>query len=203
MELFVLIIIFIILSILEAHFKSAGHKGRVGEARVNNYIRKSLDQNIYFLIEDVTLPTRNGTTQIDHIIVSVYGIFVIETKNISGWIFGNERQRTWTQVIYKRKHKLLNPLRQNYAHVKTIQSLLRLRQHQIFSIIALVGDCVVKTDFPENVTQGRNFIAYIKSMDKPVISERDVKNAINVIEATRLERSKETNRIHINNINNN
>lgn len=60
----------------------------------------ALDKEIYHRINNVTLPKNNGmTTQIDHIIVSVFGIFVIETKNYKGWIFGNEKQEKWTQVI--------------------------------------------------------------------------------------------------------
>ena len=54
----------------------------------------------YYRLNNITLPLANGgSTQIDHIIVSVHGIFVIETKNYKGWIYGNEKQRQWTQVF--------------------------------------------------------------------------------------------------------
>jgi hypothetical protein len=49
-----------------------------------------LDSEIYHSINNVTIPTANGTTLIDHIIVSKYGIFVVETKNIKGWIYDDE-----------------------------------------------------------------------------------------------------------------
>ncbi|WP_350617509.1 nuclease-related domain-containing protein, partial [Pseudomonas sp. HY7a-MNA-CIBAN-0227] len=77
---------------------------------------------------NVTLPLPNGgSTQIDHVIVSIYGIFVIETKNYKGWIFGNEKQRQWTQAFPNgRKYKFQNPLRQNYLHIKTLADLLEL-----------------------------------------------------------------------------
>ncbi len=90
----------------------------MGEAFVNSAIKRKLDKTKYHLIKDVTLPTVDGTTQVDHIIVSKFCIFVIETKNMKGWIFGGERQKTWTQSIYKNKNKFQNPLHQNYKHIK-------------------------------------------------------------------------------------
>lgn len=68
--------------------KSARFKGWVGEAMVNLSARLFLDRKTYHLIRNVTLLTEDGTTQIDHIIVSPYGVFVVETKNMKGWIFG-------------------------------------------------------------------------------------------------------------------
>jgi len=73
--------------------KSAWFKGVMGEWMVNLLIKIFLNKKQYHLIKNVTLPTTDGTTQIDHIIVSRYGIFVVETKNMKGWIFGSEKQR--------------------------------------------------------------------------------------------------------------
>lgn len=92
-------------------------KGRMGEHLVIKGLEKHLYPNEYTIINDVTLPLEDsGTTQVDHIIVSRFGIFVIETKNMSGWIFGNEKQAKWTQTIHRSKHQFQNPLRQNYKH---------------------------------------------------------------------------------------
>ncbi|CZQ80656.1 dna topoisomerase type ia zn finger [Trichococcus palustris] len=99
-------------------------KGKLGEYFINQRLRR-LDKEKYILLEDVMI--RNGdakTAQIDHIVVSVYGIFVIETKNYCGWIFGNENGKYWTQVIYKVKNKFLNPIIQNKGHVKALKALL-------------------------------------------------------------------------------
>jgi len=81
-------------------FKTPWGKGIIGEFLVNISANLKLDKNKYHLIKNVTLPTEDGTTQIDHIIVSEYGIFVVETKNMKGWIFGDEKQKYWTQKIY-------------------------------------------------------------------------------------------------------
>ena len=67
-------------------FKSRWLKGVFGEFLVNRLLSK-LPESDYTLIKDVTLLTIDGTTQVDHIVVSKYGIFVVETKNMKGWIF--------------------------------------------------------------------------------------------------------------------
>jgi len=177
-------------------FKSAWFKGVLGEFIVNLLARFQLDKNVYHLLKNVTLPTENGTTQIDHIIVSVYGVFVVETKNIRGWIFGNAHQKMWTQQIFKHKNKFQNPLHQNYKHVKTIQALLNLSDEQLHSVIVFVGNSEFKTPQPDNVTYGMGYIRYIKSKADLLITLREKDQIISSIENGRLTASLKTNRKH-------
>ena len=90
-------------------------KGWLGEAQ-GGFAHLFLDSNTYFRINNATIPTSNGTTQIDHIIVCKFGIFVVEAKNMKGWIFGGERDRQWTQSVFGTKYQFQNPLHQNYRH---------------------------------------------------------------------------------------
>src|SRR5262245_33104530 len=93
-------------------------RGRRGETFVSRRL-SNLDSAHYKILNDLMLPSLGNTdmTQIDHVLVSTYGIFVIETKSYSGWIFGNAYQQHWTQVIYRFRKKFYNPLRQNYVHI--------------------------------------------------------------------------------------
>jgi hypothetical protein len=177
--------------------KSAWFKGLLGEWQVNLLIKIFLDKNEYHLIKNVTLPTDDGTTQIDHIIVSKYGIFVVETKNMKGWIFGSENQKQWTQQIYKHKSKFQNPLHQNYKHVKTLEACLNAKNDSIFSVIIFIGDSTFKTKVPANVRFARGGIEYIKSKHDIALSEDEVADIIEQIESGRLERSFKTNRQHV------
>lgn len=177
--------------------KSPWFKGHLGECVVNLAIKLRLDKDTYHLIKNVTLPTEDGTTQIDHVIVSVYGVFTVETKNMQGWIFGGQQQKHWTQKIYRRSHRFQNPLHQNYKHTRTLQSLLGLSDEQIFSVIAFVGDATFKTPMPENVTRGNGFLRYIKARTTPVLTPEQVQTIINTIEGGRLARSLKTNRDHV------
>ncbi len=178
-------------------FKSPSGKGLLGEMLVNFAVNVRLDKQKYHLIKNVTLPTEDGTTQIDHIVVSEFGIFVIETKNMKGWIFGNEKQKTWTQKIYNHTGKFQNPLHQNYKHVKTIESALGIDQSKIFSVIVFVGDSTFKTEMPENVTYAGGFIGYIESKTDKIISREEVSHIVAAIESGRLSRTLKTHREHV------
>jgi hypothetical protein len=79
--------------------KTPWFKGVAGELMVNLLFKIRLPGDEYHLIRNVTLPTADGTTQLDHILVSQFGIFVVETKNMRGWIFGAADQSMWTQKI--------------------------------------------------------------------------------------------------------
>ncbi|WP_057831456.1 nuclease-related domain-containing protein [Colwellia sp. TT2012] len=177
--------------------KSAWFKGVLGEWQVNLLIKFFLDKNDYHLIKNVTLPTDDGTTQIDHILVSKYGIFVIETKNMKGWIFGSTNQNQWTQQIFKHKSKFQNPLHQNYKHVKTLEACLKTKSDSIFSVIIFIGDSTFKTKMPDNVRFARGGIKYIKSKTDVIFNGNEVTNIIEQIESGRLERSFKTNHQHI------
>ena len=177
--------------------KSAWFKGVLGEWQVNLLIKFFLDKNDYHLIKNVTLSTENGSTQIDHIIVSKYGVFVVETKNMKGWIFGSDKQKQWTQQIYKHKSKFQNPLHQNYKHVKTLEACLNAKNDSIFSVIIFIGDSTFKTKMPENVKFARGGIEYIKSKTEIVFNAKEVASVIEQIESGRLERSYKTNRQHV------
>jgi len=189
------------LAIIAAIFKSAAFKGVMGEAVVNLSAQLLLDKEKYHLIKNVTLPVNGSTTQIDHIIVSVYGIFVVETKNMKGWIHGNEHRKTWTQNIYGKKHAFQNPLHQNYKHLMTLQSLLDIDENKLFSLVVFIGESEFKTEMPDNVTYGRGYIRFIESKSDILFSGSEVKEMIDKIEMLRLEPSFKTNFNHINNLN--
>ena len=182
------------LVIIAALLKSPCFKGIVGEFIVNLSTKLFLDKEQYHLIKNVTLPTENGSTQIDHIIVSKFGVFVVETKNMKGWIFGSPNQKTWTQRIYRHSTKFQNPLHQNYKHIKTLESLLGLNEKQIHSIIVFVGDSTFKTDMPENVTYGGGYLRFIKSKNQTVLTDSEVNEITSKIERGRFVRSFKTNR---------
>jgi len=188
--------------IIIAFFRTPWGKGIIGEFLVNTATKLKLNKDDYHLIKNITLPTEDGTTQIDHIIVSEYGIFVVETKNMKGWIFGNEKQKYWTQKIYKHTNKFQNPLHQNYKHIKTIEDALNISHDKIFSLIVFIGESTFKTKMPENVKQGISYINYIKSKKNKILSKKEVIEIIDSIESGRLSRSFKTNHDHVKHVKN-
>lgn len=180
-----------------AIFKSSWFKSLLGEALVRFAARLWLPSETYQLLHNVTLPTPDGTTQIDHIFVSPFGVFVVETKNMKGWIFGSENQAQWTQTIFKHSFKFQNPLRQNYKHVKALESVLSLPPGTLHSVVVFTGDSTFKTPMPANVTRGRGYITYIKSFRESVLSESEIQRVVSQIQSGRLEPSRQTHRQHV------
>src|SRR5574338_503996 len=76
-----------------------------GEARLARALSSRFPAPAYHLLNHLTLPVGDGTTQIDHVLVSRFGVFVIETKHYSGWIFGSPEDRYWTQSQLRGKHR--------------------------------------------------------------------------------------------------
>lgn len=176
-------------------------KGVVGEAIASGWGALALPSSTYTRLSDITLPTPDGTTQIDLVIVSQFGVFVIEVKNMSGWIFGAEENRQWTQVFRTgEKFRFQNPLRQNYRHVKAVQQALGARgvsTGTVHSVIAFIGDATLRTQLPENVTVGLGFSRYVKSFRTPVLTDAEVHTACDAITMARLEPTRQTRREHV------
>jgi hypothetical protein len=179
--------------------KTSFFKGWFGEFIINVIGTFFLNKAEYHVLKNVTLPTEDGTTQIDQIIVSKYGIFVVEIKNMKGWIFGEQQQKTWTQQIYKHRRKFQNPLFQNYKHIKTLENSLNKRD-KIFSLIVFAGDSTFKTSMPENVTRPIGYIEYIKSKREILFSEYEVDEIIDQINSGKLQPSLKTHRQHVNHV---
>jgi restriction system protein len=170
-------------SLLGRILRSARVKGHIGEAVVSFGALRRLDPRVYRVFDDLVLPRPDGrgTTQIDHVVVSPFGIFVIETKNYTGWIFGDEDSRQWTQVIYGRKNRFQNPLHQNAMHVRALSKATGLPSSCFYNLVYFVGNATLKTDLPPEVmTEG--LASYIRDCREEVIKPEDVAWAVTSIQ---------------------
>ena len=145
-EELLIIILFALVIYLYLVFKLNKRKrrGDRGEFRVARRLRR-LKGEEYFVFNDLLIETDRGSSQIDHIVISRYGIFVIETKNYSGWIFGNENSEYWTQSIYRKKTKFRNPIKQNWSHIYALKSVLsNYKQATYHPIVVFAGRAELK-----------------------------------------------------------
>ena len=177
---FVVCVAVAVVGLLVAAASSSGHSGNAGERLVSRRLA-TLPPHDYKTVNDIMLPTVDGmTTQIDHAVVCRYGIFVIETKDYSGWIFGSEDQRTWTQSFKggrwsgSQKFHFQNPIRQNWRHIYTMADRLELPLRYFHNVVAFCGDGVFMTKMPENVMRSEELCSYIQSFGRPVMSEAKV-----------------------------
>lgn len=137
-------------------------KGKVGEKKVALMLAM-LNSEKYKVLNDVVLDIGGRTSQIDHIVISDYGVFVIETKNYSGWIFGGENSVYWTQVIFKWKEKFYNPIRQNLAHILALKAVLKqFPGLKYTSVIVFSSKATLKVSTETAVIHPLQVLGYIK-----------------------------------------
>lgn len=97
------------------------------------------------VLRNVYLPKDNGeTSEVDVIFITQKGIFVFESKNYSGWIFGDEKSRNWTAMLpNKQKNRFYNPILQNRTHVKWMKKYVG-EDVPLFSVIVFSERCELK-----------------------------------------------------------
>jgi hypothetical protein len=169
-----------------------------GEALLSRVARTNFGPPDYHLMNHVTLQLKDGTTQIDHILVSRFGVFVIETKHHKGWIFANAKQANWTQVLFKVKFKFQNPILQNFRHVRAVQELLNFLPHNaIKSVVVFTGEAEFKTEVPQGVFSLYGLIDYLREQTVEVMSLNRVQFCVGRLETARLTISGKTDVEHV------
>lgn len=176
----------ILIAIVLYLWNSKWFRGLLGELQVRLLLKLMLPSSKYLVLNNVILPSGHGSTEIDHIIFSRHGIFVIETKNRGGWIYGSQYDKQWTQTFNRfSKYKFQNPLRQNYKHTKTITEILSIPEKHVHSIVAFGWRAKFKTDLPDNVMRFHHIPSYVKSHYQNVFSDDVNTKHINKIEQLR------------------
>jgi hypothetical protein len=186
------------LGVVSAWLRSARFKGWLGEYHVRRWLEQDLNPADYRCLHNVTVRLDDGsTTQIDHVVVSRYGMFVLEIKHLQGWIFGSEKQRTWTQTLFKHRSSFQNPLHQNWRHVKALEALLDVPLAHLHSGVVFTADCQFKTPMPAHVTQGRDCTRWVRSFTQVVWSEEDVTRWTQALAQQRLAPTRATHHAHV------
>ena len=197
-----IVIIFIVL-ILVIVFKinSSKIKGSVGEFKVNT--RLNFLGNEYISLNDILIKSSNGnTSQIDELVLSEYGIFIIETKNYKGWIFGNEKSEDWTQVIFKEKHTFRNPIKQNWSHVYALKNVLsEFPNIHYFPIVVFTGDATLKgIESTVPVIYSNRLNSTIKNLSsEKCLSQTEVEKIKSILESVEIT-EKMARKEHVKNI---
>lgn len=179
------------------HYRNQDLQNR-GEAMLSRALAQRFTAPDYHLLNHITLRVRDGTTQIDHILISRFGIFVIETKDRRGWIFAGSTDRYWTQVLYRVRFRFQNPIRQNYKHVCAVRELLDfLPADSVHSVVVFTGDAKFKTDVPDGVFSIKALLAHLAAQTSEVISHNRLEFCVGRLETARLSISKSTDVAHV------
>ncbi|MEZ8111006.1 NERD domain-containing protein [Vibrio splendidus] len=170
-------------------------RGWFGEKKTTLNLWATLSDSKYHRYHDLYIPTYNGTAQIDHLVISQYGIFVVETKNYKGWVFGDEYSAQWTQSLYGKKYRFQNPLRQTYRQKKALAAYFDIDEDFVETVVYFTGGCKLKTKLPSNV-RFSGLGRYLKSFKSVVFSQDEVNELLNNIDNHK-KNCTTTNRQHV------
>lgn len=171
------------------------------EQLIARVLTKNCPAPDFHLMNHVTLRMEDGTTQVDHILLSRFGIFVIETKDYGGWIFANASDKTWTNVRFRQRYTFQNPIHQNFRHVLAVQNLLEfIPKETIRSVVVFCGSAEFKTDIPNGVVRVDDLLDYLRQFSTEVIALNRLQYAVGRLETSRLALSGETDVEHIANL---
>lgn len=149
-------------------------KGALGEWVLHRVLVSELPAS-YQHYRNLVIPAEKGDfTEVDHLVLSPFGIFVIEVKNYRGWIFGGEKQPQWTVQRFRSKHQFMNPLHQNYKHTQAVKQLLGLSgkdDDSVYSIVAFSLRAEFKFQIPANVMYTDLVGDYINRFTQPCFSD--------------------------------
>lgn len=171
-------------------------KGKIGEARVSRKLKKLAKKNGGQIFDNVIIPGENDkTSQIDHIYVCKYGVFVVETKNYAGRIYGTDGQLEWTQVLAygHSKNKLYNPVKQNGTHIMRLSDILNL-DVTFYSVVVFVKANIdnVDSDYVYRISD----LKYLLHEMEEELNENQVEEICNIINEYKLHPAK-TDREHV------
>ena len=161
----------IILLLFKLFFKQIS--GKTGEFWVKRELKK-LPKDKYLVINDVMIYSNNSTHQIDHIVISEYGIFVIETKMYTGFITGNEYDKKWSKHYGKLKYYFNNPIHQNYGHVLALEEILTLDKSKFIPIVCFPArELKIKVSSNHHISRCVDLNNIITSYKNCIISNTD------------------------------
>lgn len=171
---FLIIILFVGLYIYFKKKIAPKIKGGIGELKVL-ILLKMLSKSEYIILNNILLKIDDSTSQIDHLVISSSGIFVIETKNYKGWIHGHERSNYWKQTIFSKGTKFRNPIMQNKVHVYALSKILsKYPQIKYFPIVVFTGNAVLKNlTIWSPVIYSSQLLRTIRSKNNEQILSRD------------------------------
>lgn len=162
-----IIILFVLCILIKIYYPKI--RGFMGEFWVKMELSK-LSKEDYIVLNDVMVESNNKTHQIDHIVLSKYGIFVIEMKNYYGLITGSEYKDKWCQHLGKNKSYFLNPLHQNFGHVKALSDVLNLDEKNFISIVCFSNQVKLRVDTKSCVTYLDYLVKEIKTFNKEIVN---------------------------------
>ena len=168
-------------------------KGDIGEKIVERELEKLPED--YKILNNILIKNNDRSSQIDHIVVSKFGVFVIETKMYKGWIYGKEKQRRWIQNLYGKKYYFQNPLHQNYGHIQNLKEIKGLEDVKFISLILFSERATLKNEI-RNVIHFSKARRWISNYQEIIYTDKQIDFIYNTI-ANKNIKDKEARKEHV------
>lgn len=175
------------LTLLIFFFASPRYRGDIVESRIRRILAQGLERSRYTVLNDVVVPSGGGTIEIDHVVISKFGIFVIDSVYARGWISGTEVQERWKQYHLKKFTRFDNPVHRNRLQVQALESLLHFPGTVFHRIVVIGGHKGFKTEVPPKLVTPEKLIRYMRSKGEHALESDQVARALNGIESARLK----------------
>ena len=150
----------------------------------------------YRCLHDLLLEYEGHTVQIDHVVISEYGVFVIETKNFRGMIYGSGENKRWIQVNKGKKRRFYSPTIQNNRHRIVLSKIGKLPLAKVIPLTVFVGKCELHLKDVSRVVQSNDLIPYINSITEKILSLSDVERIYKRLESKNIT-SESARRHHV------
>jgi len=162
----------------------------VGRLLVRRALKSALPSSYYTIFNNVSLDTGRRTTEIDHVVVSPYGIFVIESRHLYGWISGSGNDPQWTRTLLRFDRQFQNPIRQNQAHIRALQGLLGVESSKFHSLVVFTAGARFTAPMPVNVTAMGGLLPFVQVRTDQVLDFEEAARIAMVIRTCQLPARK-------------
>ncbi|QAA34457.1 nuclease-related domain-containing protein [Clostridium manihotivorum] len=164
-----LIILILVAGILDLFMPKI--KRMLGEKPVDAYL-SSLDEEKYKVINHISFEVKDKTINIDHVVVSNYGIFVIKDNDYKGTIVGDEADESWKQKLPTKREKISNPIRENYKNIQLLKQVTsEFGDLAYVSIIDFTTNARLQVKAESKVVYTINLVSEIKKYNDEIISD--------------------------------
>jgi hypothetical protein len=168
-----------------------------GEALVRRALLRRFPSPAYHLLNHLTLPDGEGTTEIDHGLVARSGIFVLETKHDAGTLLVDPQAPRWIRQYGPAAWSFQNPLRQNYKHWLAVTRLLHgIPQRHIHPLVVFTGRATFHPGRPPGVVDLPGLVRHIQGYRTPVLSVQDLEWCVGRLACQRYRLSRQTDVEH-------
>lgn len=170
----------------------------IAELTVVDALTDCVKNEPHHIMQNVTLRLSNGgSSQIDVILISQRGIFVVEVKNFRGIIEGEKDQPIWYQSRGFEKREFRNPIDQNYSHTRALNECFDIPLKLMHSLVVFSGESRFKVEMPHNVITLSELKGFVEAHEPEMLTEQQMMKIIGQVELMRLPQCRETDENHV------